>query len=419
MAVLSLILALPYQTASASQGNIIRVNPFGNGADGTTWPTAFRTISEAVAQAQSGDRVWVAEGVYRETVHLPKRLGLFGGFPSSASEDDFAQRNPIRFETVVSGANIPASVIQLDAGGVVDGFHLRGGTQAGVFITGEDVILSRCTIRNCVSANGGGMAIVNATAEIVDCTITNNRAGSFGGGVYCVDSTVTMENVIVADNESTNGGGITLGFSSVLMIGCRMLRNDAFVPLNPMGIGGSGGAIRASDSDVVAVNCLFEGNISNNGGLVKDPSDFGSYHFDSCTIIVEPNDIVLTRHKPFIVDNCIVFGAQVLPGGAEITDSWYNVDPLFVDPDNGDFHLKPESPCIDAGTSDGPAEDLDGNPRPVDVPGTGRDGANAFDIGCYEFQEGVLPPNADLDGDGKVDAKDLLMFQRQWSESRK
>ncbi|MCF7793527.1 MAG: hypothetical protein K9N09_06300 [Candidatus Cloacimonetes bacterium] len=57
-------------------------------------------------------------------------------------------------------------------------------------------------------------------------------------------------------------------------------------------------------------------------------------------------------------------------------------DPLFIDPDNGDYRLLADSPCINAGTPDTtglnlPAYDLDGNPRIYD---------GTIDMGCYEWQ---------------------------------
>ena len=50
-----------------------------------------------------------------------------------------------------------------------------------------------------------------------------------------------------------------------------------------------------------------------------------------------------------------------------------DADPLFVDPDNGDFRLQPDSPSIDAGdnavVSQGVLRDLNGTPRFVPVRG--------------------------------------------------
>ncbi|MCB9766607.1 MAG: hypothetical protein H6752_00295 [Candidatus Omnitrophica bacterium] len=89
-------------------------------------------------------------------------------------------------------------------------------------------------------------------------------------------------------------------------------------------------------------------------------------------------------------------------------------DPLFVDPENGDYRLRASSPCIDAGTKVEVATDLAGNPRPIDVAGRGHEGENAYDMGCYEF---VLD-RADLNSDGFVNGNDLILFQEQWMEEK-
>jgi hypothetical protein len=63
-----------------------------------------------------------------------------------------------------------------------------------------------------------------------------------------------------------------------------------------------------------------------------------------------------------------------------------SVDPMFVDPSNGDYHLQTGSPCIDVGTNDAPGRpetDFDGNPRIID--GDDKEGA-VVDMGAFEYQ---------------------------------
>jgi len=61
-----------------------------------------------------------------------------------------------------------------------------------------------------------------------------------------------------------------------------------------------------------------------------------------------------------------------------------DVDPLFVNPANGDFHLQGSSPCIDAGDNsapDLPLTDIDGEARIIDGNG---DSVSVVDMGADE-----------------------------------
>ena len=129
-----------------------------------------------------------------------------------------------------------------------------------------------------------------------------------------------------------------------------------------------------------------------------------------------------------------------------VQGGWFGIgnidtDPLFVDPDNDDYHLSPGSPSIDAGNNWGVPIDVndydeDGNTAelfPVDLDGNPRFNAdeNDFDPGCgvpvvvdmgaYEYQfdpvEDVI--FADLNGDGSVGVADLLGLLISWGPCAK
>ncbi|NUN96028.1 MAG: hypothetical protein HUU16_07620, partial [Candidatus Omnitrophica bacterium] len=93
--------------------------------------------------------------------------------------------------------------------------------------------------------------------------------------------------------------------------------------------------------------------------------------------------------------------------------------------------LQPESPCIDTAGTSGPSDDLDGNPRPADVAGLGRDGTgDEYDMGAYEFQlppptptvtptelpTPTMNPASDINQSGKVDTEDLLLLILDWQK---
>jgi len=71
-------------------------------------------------------------------------------------------------------------------------------------------------------------------------------------------------------------------------------------------------------------------------------------------------------------------------------------NPLFVDLGGSNFHLRPDSPAVDAGVDVGLSEDFDGNPVPY---------GSAPDIGAYEYGSAFL--KYDVNGDGYVNIQDV------------
>jgi hypothetical protein len=138
------------------------------------------------------------------------------------------------------------------------------------------------------------------------------------------------------------------------------------------------------------------------------------------------------------IQNCILWDTWEFADSADVTysdilggypgEGNINADPHFYSMFG--YGLTPASPCIDSATV-GPALDLSFDPRPVDIPGIGREGEGAYDMGVFEFQLSDLPtptptatqtpiptptlnPNSNIDQNGSVGVEDLMILLNDW-----
>ncbi|PYI81064.1 MAG: hypothetical protein DME26_20495, partial [Verrucomicrobia bacterium] len=146
---------------------------------------------------------------------------------------------------------------------------------------------------------------------------------------------------------------------------------------------------------------LINNTVSGNFGAGVWASGFDAQAQLINNIIVAPSfdvgvfcDTTRDPNPPVFKSND-VFGLSPFPssysgcGNPTGVNGNISVDPHFVDPANGDFHVRPGSATIDAGTSElAPATDLNGTSRPIDGNG---DGTAAFDMGSYESPAGGPP----------------------------
>lgn len=128
-----------------------------------------------------------------------------------------------------------------------------------------------------------------------------------------------------------------------------------------------------------AVDCKINNSILANNALA------GIYIINNCESNTIINSTIInnlygicSNSSPTIVTNSIVWGNtnyQIygnhtvsysdIQGGYEGKGN-IDTDPLFIDPDNRNFHLQAGSPCINTGTNHAPflsAHDFDGDPR--------------------------------------------------------
>ena len=152
-------------------------------------------LQDALAVAEYGDEIWVAEGTYkpdqgagktagdRASFVLVNGVGMYGGFLGTESSRDPQDNN----QTILSGeihSNLSLwsinvlSGANLDANTSLDGFIITKGNanraSGTAYENGGGLLLQ----------NGGGLWIKNSKFKISNCEFTNNYAGDYGGGIY-------------------------------------------------------------------------------------------------------------------------------------------------------------------------------------------------------------------------------------------
>ena len=357
-------------------------------ADIINVPADQPTIQAGIDAAVDGDEVVVADGIY--TGEGNRDLD-FGG----------------RLITVRSESGDPALCI-IDCEGSPKNLH-RG----FYFHNGEtsDAVVQGFTIRNGYADLGGAIYCdFNSNPTITNCTITGNSA-DLGGGIMCGSgsgSSPTITNCTITDNSAERGGGIYSYNGNPAITNCIISGNTV--------VGGpeEGGGIYCSTfSTATITNCTITGNSAGDGGGIYLRFSSGSVTLTNCILWSNAPDQISDLSGHSVVTFSNVQGCW--PGSID-------ADPLFVDPDNDDYHISAGSPCIDAADNTavptGIDTDLDGNPRFVDDPGTmdtGNGKPPIVDMGAYEFQ-GETPGGcpADFDSSGDVGVKDLLFLLGAW-----
>ncbi|UCD83914.1 MAG: hypothetical protein JSU92_11595, partial [Deltaproteobacteria bacterium] len=98
---------------------------------GKSWVDAFTTIQEAVANALSGDMIWVAKGTYTSDSTYPvltmkDDVKVYGGF--MGGEIGLSERvNPTDYPTILNGENMIDHVVRGASNARLDGFVVTGG----------------------------------------------------------------------------------------------------------------------------------------------------------------------------------------------------------------------------------------------------------------------------------------------------
>ena len=267
------------------------------------------------------------------------------------------------------------------------------GAGAGVYCASSSPRFTNCAIiRNTVSSSqyvrGGGMVCFSySSPTLTNCTISGNVATSpsssaWGGGIYTSDSSPILENCTISGNSAVSvsssaaGGGLYCSGtnSHPTLTNCTITGNACSSASSACGA-----ALYSYSSGATLTNCTVSGNSATTaGGAVYTMPGGAEKVTNSILWANTPREIdTYSGAVPPTVTNCDVHGGYAGTGNI-------GADPQFAFPN--DFHLLGGSPCIDAGTNTPPgglpAQDPDGNARPLDG---NADGQALADIGTYEF----------------------------------
>ena len=235
--------------------------------------------------------------------------------------------------------------------------------------------ITNCTVSgNSASSGGGGIYCTSSSSPaITNCMVSGNSVSGGGGGIYCnSSSSPAISNCMINENSANNGGGIfCYSSSSPEVTNCLLARNAA---------SNRGGGVYTYYSSPVITNCTLARNsasTSRGGGAYF--SNSGSPKIINCILWSDSSgEINCSSVTPTVTYSDIRGGYT---GTGNISDN-----PSFVNSAAGNYHLRADSPCIDAGTDSGaPATDIEGNPRPLGA---------AYDMGAYEYKFDFTPPQA-------------------------
>lgn len=296
----------------------------GSDTTGCTDPAnPCATIGYALGQAGEGDTILVAQGTYTENLVITKTVTLEGAYKSAGWSRCLG-----RYATTIDGNQSGAVItVTLESThtttAVIDGFTITNGNR------GIHILVSSVSIRNS--------------------KIIHNHTAGDGGGVRIDRSHVTITNTLIADNESGHVGGAMIMGKWDTYPGTTVRIYNSTIAYNTAA--GYYNGIFNSNSSLQIFNSIVWGHEGQD--LYCGPTPCGGVTY---------SDIEMG-----------------LPGEGNISE-----DPRFVDPANGDYHLRPDSPCIDAGINEFASEtDWEMDPRPLDGD---LDGAPVVDMGADEFQ---------------------------------
>lgn len=354
----------------------------------------FPTIQTALDAAAPGDIIELAPGTFvgdgnRDLDFMGKEVAIRSatGDPAACVIDcGGSVTEPHRGFWFHSGE---LATTTLSGVSVVHGYALYE-PYGGAILCEEG---SSPTITSCIFSDNDGSAVAcasGASPRIVGCAFVRNH-GPEGGGTNCNSSSPVFDSCTFRENSAEWSGGAIHGHASVTAFnGCDFVANTALMSgaahlifggeyefTDCRFLGNSAeeyGAVLVFFCTARLTRCTFATNSATRSGAAISSGKMSYTYIQGCTFHgnAAPGGTLFLGERESTLDNCIIaFGTEgpamgnYGPTTLRCCDIYGNAggdwvgyiapqygvegnisaDPLFCDPENGDFELRNDSPC--------------------------------------------------------------------------
>jgi YD repeat-containing protein len=320
-------------------------------------PNDQPTIQAAIDAAKDGDTVIVHPGTYVENINFNGKNIVVASLAVTTGDIGYIS------ETIIDGDQ-KGSVVSFNNG------------------ENSDALLNGFTITNGLAEDGGGINCNLSRPTLKNLIITDNMADNKGGGINISnDSYPDLEAVIIRDNSAKWGGGVNVSDDSDPdFLHIKIMNNTASEGGGGINIESSsspdlknvliiknsgryGGGIRFSNisyhhsRDALDYITVADNSAEQGGGVfLADTSSYSALFERSIFWNNTPHQIYLGEYET--VKSVSIRYSDIQDGEAGVVISSngtldgsrgnIDADPLFSDPENGDYLVAMDSPCRDS-----------------------------------------------------------------------
>ena len=355
-------------------------------------PSDQPTIQQGIDVSVNADTVLVQPGTYNENINFNgKNITVASLFLTTQDTTYISQ-------TIIDG-NQEGSVVTFendeDFTTVLCGFTITNGYNSiggGIYCDNSSPNLENLKITNNFATDGGGIYCICSSLNLLNLKITNNSA-SEGGGINFYETDSMIENVVISDNAGCmNGGGIYSFNSELNFLNVSITGNSAGIGWIMAQGGGAylcGGTQTFKYVNISGNSAIDEYEFSAYGGgvycngnhlIFENVTMCGNSADNGCGIFNSNSSSNLSVLNSILWDSNHFETGSVTATFSDVLGGWVgigniNKDPLFLDPQIGNYHLTENSPCIDAGVP-GELFDPDGTIK---------------DIGAFYYHQIIAP----------------------------